>query len=120
MNDHIHINNLVVQGHIGVDESERESKQEIRISLELRVDLSRVAETDRLEDSVDYHELTYRISELVDRSSWQTMEALAGDLLDICLAPNAVDSVTVRVEKPEAIPNAESAAVEMTRSRDSS
>jgi dihydroneopterin aldolase len=47
-----------------------------------------------------------------------TVEALANDLANICLAEKNVQKVVVRVEKPGAVRFAESVGVEVERSRD--
>ena len=50
----VFINDLVVRGIIGVNDSERESPQEIVINLDLFTDLRRAGATDDIADCVDY------------------------------------------------------------------
>jgi dihydroneopterin aldolase len=48
-----------------------------------------------------------------------TVEALANDLAEICLAQPLVQKVIVRVEKPGAVPESASVGVEVERERPS-
>lgn len=113
--DKIFIHNLTVSAILGVYPEEREQEQIVRISAILETDIRQAAESDDLADCVDYDSLSRRLAEHVRAAARHTVEALAADLAALCLETPGVTRVTIRVEKPEAIPNVENVGVEITR-----
>ena len=116
--DKVIIKNLLARGIIGVRDWERKRAQDILINITLFTDTRRVAETDDINDCADYSEVTKKVQAHAESAARLTVEALANDLAEICLAQNNVQSVIVRVEKPTAVRFAESVGVEIERSRD--
>jgi len=115
--DKIFIHNLTVSGIIGVYDWERESPPEIRISITLFADLRKAGRTDNIQDCVDYSETAATVQRHVENSARLTVEALAADIAQICLMSPEVVKVRVRVEKPAAVPAAQSVGVEIERER---
>jgi FolB domain-containing protein len=118
--DRIHIKNLLLRGIIGINDWEREKKQDILINIMLIGDLKRAGESDEIEHTINYRTVTKKIIEHVESSSRYTVEALASDIAKICLAEAGVESARVRIEKPGALRFAESVGVEIERHADSS
>ena len=116
--DRILIQDLRLSCIVGVRERERTNPQEVVVNLVLYCDLREAGRSDRLEDTVDYSALTRRIETLVEGSSFGLIEALAGAIGAACLEDPEVQAVTVRVDKPGALPRARSAAVEIHRDRE--
>ncbi|MDA1070333.1 MAG: dihydroneopterin aldolase [Proteobacteria bacterium] len=54
---------------------------------------------------------------MVEAGHIELVESFANRLAALCLNDASVRTVTVRVEKPEAIPGAEGAGIEITRRR---
>jgi len=115
--DRILIEGLRVRCVIGVNERERRAKQEVVIDIALHADLSAAGRSDDIADTVDYGAVARRVVERVAGSRFRLVEALAGSVADICLAAVRVTRVDVRVRKPGALRPADSAGVEITRSR---
>ena len=115
--DEIFIQRLRAHGIIGVYEHERHNPQEIIISVRLFTDVRQAAAVDDLADSPDYGRLAERLKVHAENAARLTVEALAEDLARICLQEPGCQRVRVRVEKPEAVPEADSAGVEIERSR---
>lgn len=111
----IFINNLRIHAILGVREWERETPQEILVSVALEADTRPAAASDRVEDSVDYSTLAKEIRAHVERARRFTVEALAEDIAQICLRRPQVRRVVVRVEKPGAVKEADSVGVEIAR-----
>ena len=109
----ISIKNISLQALIGTNPHERVQTQPIVVNVLLQVDGSRCAATDDLADSVDYAQLTDRISSLVTSSSFQLLESLATAILDLIMQDSRIVSATVEVDKPEALPGAESVSVKV-------
>jgi FolB domain-containing protein len=116
--DRIFIRDLRARGIIGINDWEREKIQDILINVTVFTDTHRVAQTDDLQDSVDYRGLAKKMQAHAETAARFTVEALANDLADICLAVPGVQKVLVRVEKPGAVRFAASVGVEVERSRD--
>ena len=116
--DKVIIKNLLARGIIGVNDWERKRAQNILINLTLFTDTHRAAETDDINDCVNYSTMSKKIFAHAESANRETVEALANDLARICLEDQGVHKVIVRVEKPGAVRFAESVGVEIERSRD--
>jgi len=116
--DKVIIKNLLARGIIGVNDWERKRAQNILINITLFTDTSRAAETDKINDCVNYSTMSKKVFMHAESANRETVEALANDLAKICLEEKSVQKVIVRVEKPGAVRFAESVGVEIERSRD--
>jgi FolB domain-containing protein len=115
--DKVIIRNLLARGIIGINDWERKRAQNILINLTLFTDTRRAAETDDINDCVNYSTMSKRVFAHAESANRETVEALANDLAKICLEEKNVHKVIVRVEKPGAVRFAESVGVEIERSR---
>ena len=97
--------------------SGRENPQrKIIIHATIYTDTHPASISDDILDCVDYSDLSTKIRAHVERSARMTVEALANDLAGLCLQDPKVIRVIIRVDKPGAIPEAESVGVEVERS----
>jgi FolB domain-containing protein len=115
--DQLFIKDLLVRGVIGVNDWEREKPQEILINIVLFADLSKAGKSDNIEDSVNYRTISKKVQVHAETAERLTVEALAADLIEICLAEPGVLRARVRVEKPGAVRFAKSVGVEIERER---
>jgi FolB domain-containing protein len=115
--DKILIKDLRVHGIIGVYPYEREMPQEILINITVFTDTQHAAQTDDIADCVDYDTLANKVEAHAEKAARLTVEALANDLAEICLQEKGVEKAIVRVEKPGAVPSAQSVGVEVERAR---
>ena len=115
--DKVIIKNLLARGVIGVNDWERKRPQNILINITIFTDTRRAAETDSLEDCVNYSTMSKKVLAHAESINRMTVEALANDLARICLQEERVQTVVVRVEKPGAVRFAESVGVEIERSK---
>ena len=109
------IKDLVLQCIIGTRPLERKKKQKIIINIALECSLSRAGKSDSIGDTVNYDDLQRTIRGLASRSRFFLIERLADEIASICLRNKRVTGVIVSVDKPDAIPGAKSAAVEINR-----
>ena len=116
--DKTFIKDLLVRGIIGIRDWERKKVQDILINVTVFSDATRAAESDDIEDCVDYSALAKKVQIHAETAARFTVEALANDLAKICLKEKGVQKVIVRVEKPGAVRFAASVGVEVERSRD--
>jgi D-erythro-7,8-dihydroneopterin triphosphate epimerase len=115
--DKIRINDLQLRCIIGVNDWEHTQKQDVIINVTLYAELHKPCQTDNLNDSVDYKEIKKEIIAMVESSSFNLIERLAGEIAKICLAHHSVEAVQVRVDKPGALRFAKSVGVEIFRDR---
>jgi FolB domain-containing protein len=115
--DRIIIKDLLLRGIIGINDWEREKRQDILINITLSGDLRAAGESDKIEDTINYRTLTKKIIKYVDESARYTVEALAADIAKLCLSGEGVQRANVRVEKPGALRFAKSVGVEIERSQ---
>jgi len=116
--DKVIIKNLLARGIIGINDWERKRAQNILINITLFTDIRRAAETDDINDCVNYSTMSKKVFAYAEAANRLTVEALANDLAKLCLEEKAVQKVIVCVEKPGAVRFAESVGVEIERSRD--
>ena len=115
--DRVLIKNLMVRGVIGISERERRERQDILINIVMGTDIRKAAESDSIDDCVNYRTVSKEIIKHVETRGRYTVEALANDIATMCLAYEGVKKVKVRVEKPGAVRFSESVGVEIIRKR---
>lgn len=113
----IRITDLALRTIIGVYDWEREKKQDIIVNIELEFDGTKAAESDQLDDTVDYKTIKQNIIQMVEASSFGLLEKLASEVLKIVLADAKVQSATVRIDKPGALRFTKSVSVEVSGKR---
>lgn len=113
---HVFIRNLEVLAQIGVHGHEKGKTQPVRINIDLAVEDAAVL-SDSLEVVVDYEAITGKIRALVASGHVNLAETLAERIAQTCFEDMRVKTARVRVEKLHALPNAESAGVEIERIR---
>lgn len=101
------IEDLTVRVIVGVNQWEREEKQDLRLQLVLRPSTA----------SPSLDALLRTVTDRVDRSAFLTVETLAGDVADCVLSACHATWVRVRVEKPSALATGRYAGIEITRQR---
>lgn len=100
--DRIVLDGLTVWAHHGVLDWERQVGQRFVVDAVLELDLAPAAASDALADTVDYGALAGRIRETVTDGDCRLIEAVAGRVLDACLADERVAAAEVTVHKPDA------------------
>ena len=100
--DRIVLRGLVVRGHHGVFEHERQDGQDFVVDLTVWVDLSAAAASDELSDTVDYGALAQRAAAIVGGEPCDLIESVAGRIADDVLTDRRVRAVEVVLHKPQA------------------
>ena len=115
--DKIIIKDLRAYGIIGVYPPERVTPQDMLINVTVYTDTHQAAQSDDIADCVDYDALAKKLKAHAENAARLTVEALANDLAEICLLEKNVEKVILRVEKPDAVPSAQSVGIEVERAR---
>lgn len=114
--DTVFIRGLLLEASIGILDHEHHERQPLVVDVELEVETGPPVEGD-LASVYDYRQPVEHARALVAAGHIELVETFAERLADLCLADSSVRTITVRVEKPEAIPGAEAAGVEIVRRR---
>lgn len=115
--DKVFINNLRVTGILGIHLHEQHTPREILVSAVATTDIEAAAKADDIEQTVNYSTLAKRITQFIQTNPCLTIEALIEALAADVLTDECISSIWLRVEKPGAVPQADSVGVEITRSR---
>ena len=115
--DKLHIRDLMIRCIIGLNDWEREKKQDILINITLYADLSAPCQSDQVEDTVNYKAVKQKVVDMVEASSCMLVENLAQKIADICLENPKVQRARVMIDKTGALRYARSVAVEIVRER---
>jgi FolB domain-containing protein len=110
----IKIKNLKLRTILGVEDWERKTRQDIVINIRFTFDGSKAAESDDLNDTVDYKAMKQKIIKMVENSKFFLVEKLAGEVLKICMSDAMVEKATVEIDKPHALRFADSVSVSIS------
>ena len=113
--DTVFIKGLKAASVIGCYDWERDIRQTLVIDLELKTDFTRAAETDALEDALDYAAISQRITSVCEASRFQLLEALSEHLANLLLAEFAISGLRLTINKPGAVSEAETVGVVIER-----
>jgi dihydroneopterin aldolase len=113
---HVFIRNLELNAQIGVYHHEHGKTQPVRINVDLAVQ-DAIDLGDDLTKVVDYGVIEQKIRALIAQGHVRLAETLAERIAAACFDDERVTSARVRVEKLHALAGAESAGIEIERSR---
>jgi dihydroneopterin aldolase len=114
--DKIHIEGLEVFALIGVYDWEREHQQRLLVDVELSADLSLAAQTDNVDNTLNYAQIAQGISDFASKSQFKLIEALASHMVDWLLHSfPMLKIVRLKLSKPDILANAKNVAVEFTK-----
>ncbi len=101
--DIVFINDLRIETIIGIYDWERKVKQTISLDLEMGTDIGKSAETDAIEDTLNYKAVAKRLIAFVGDSEYQLVETLAEKIAAIVLTEFDVPWLKLTVHKPGAV-----------------
>jgi dihydroneopterin aldolase len=102
MNDTIRIIGLKFAAKHGVLPEEKNLTQPFEVDVEIKLDLSIPAESDQLDDTVDYSQIVSLVREVMDSEHHCLIEKLAGLILKKVSGLVREGEILVRVRKPKA------------------
>jgi dihydroneopterin aldolase len=97
----VELRGLSLFTHHGVSEAEREIGQRLEIDVTLEVSDCDAVLTDRVEDTVDYAEVTDVVVLAASERSYRTLERVAHVIAERLAESFDCESLRVRVAKPE-------------------
>ncbi len=115
--DTIFLRELRVETIVGIWDWERKIRQTMSIDLEMGTDIRPAAETDSIDDALDYKAVSKRVQQFVTDAEFRLVETMAEKIAELILTEFAVSWVQVRVSKPGAIRGAKDVGVLIHRSK---
>jgi dihydroneopterin aldolase len=95
----VEIQGLELHGRHGALEQEQEAGQ--RFLFDVRLDVGEAGRSDRLEDAIDYRDVVAAVREVSDGRRFTLLEALARAVAEELMSRFPLQSVSVRVRKPD-------------------
>lgn len=111
----VFVRDFEILASVGVFEHEKRYNQRVLVSVDLLVRDDYDGESDRLEQVLDYGNLVQGITLVVQREHVNLIETMAERIAAHCLADTRVESVRVRIEKPDVLPAVRSVGIEIER-----
>lgn len=113
----VFVRDLEILASVGIYEVELRYQQRIIVGLELDVADTYDGISERIGDVFDYGRLVRDTEMLCQSRHFKLIETLAEAIGNQCLSDPRVLSVTVRIEKPDIMPNCKSVGIAIRRSR---
>ena len=113
----VFIKNLIIQEIIGFHQHEKIKKQKIKFNIVLDINQNSIPDENDIKSIVDYEKITKKIENLTKSKKYNFLESLAEDSFKEIFEDKRINSVTIKIEKPEAIKNTESVGVEVFKTR---
>ena len=111
------IKNFIIQEIIGINQHEKIKKQKIKFNIVIDVDQNVLPNEEDIKSIVDYEKIINNLKNLVKNKKYNFLESLEEDSFKEIFEDKRINSVKIKIEKPEAIKNADSVGVEVFKSR---
>ena len=113
----VFIKDFIIEEIIGVHEHEKIKKQKIKFNIVLDINQNSIPDEKDIKSIVDYEKITNKLKNLTKSKKYNFLESLAEDSFKEIFEDKRINSVTIKIEKPEAIKNAQSVGVEVFKTR---
>ena len=117
MTDELSVKGIECFAHHGVFDFERREGQTFVVDLVLGLDTRRAAESDDLEETVNYGTLVMDVKAAVERDPVDLIETVVQRIADVCLKDRRVEWARVTLHKPDAPIDATYSDVALTITR---
>jgi len=111
------IKDFLIKEIIGIHKHEKINKQKIIFNVVIDVNQNTYPDENSISSIVDYETITKKLENLAKNKNYSFLESLAEDSFKEIFEDKKINSVKIRIEKPDAITNAKSVGVEVFKSR---
>ena len=111
------IKDFIVNEIIGIHKHEKINKQKIIFNIVIDVNQNTLPDENNISSIVDYEKITNKLKNLTKNKKYNFLESLAEDSFKEIFEDKRINSVKIKIEKPEAINNAASVGVEVFKNR---
>ncbi|KAI9253191.1 Dihydropteroate synthase-like protein [Sporodiniella umbellata] len=116
--DKILVKNLVLKNVAGVEAWQRFKEQPVVITVALYTDISAAGNTDHVTNTIHYGHVTKAITQLGEKSKFESLEALAHAIVQLGCVQFGAARTQVTVEQPKALLHASASGVRLTRAKE--
>ena len=113
----VFIKDLIIKEIIGIHKHEKLKKQKIKFNIVIDVDQNASPDENDIKSIVDYERITNQLKDLTKKKKYNFLESLAEDSFKEIFEDKRINSIKIKIEKPEAIKNAGSVGVEVFKNR---
>ena len=113
--DIVFIKQLEIETVIGIYDWERKIRQTISLDVEMATDIKKAANSDSIDDTLNYKAVAKRLISFVGESEYELVEALAEKICDIICSEFNVPWVRLTLHKPGAVSGSKSVGVMIER-----
>ncbi|MDP6674833.1 MAG: dihydroneopterin aldolase [Gammaproteobacteria bacterium] len=113
--DRIFVTDLRVNAIVGIWDWERAMTQSVSIDLEMAWDISRAAETDDIEATLDYRAVSKRVTASIEDSRFRLIETMAEHVAELIQKEFGVTWLSVSIRKPSAVRGSRDVGVRIER-----
>jgi len=113
----VFIKDFIIEEIIGIYEHEKINKQKIKFNIVIDVNEDTLPNEKNIKSIVDYEKITQKLENLAKSKKYNFLESLAEDSFKEIFEDKRINSVKIKIEKPEAIKNADSVGVEVFKTR---
>lgn len=101
--DIVYLNELRVDTVIGIYDWERRTRQMLILDIEMGTDISKAANSDDIEDTLDYKAVSKRLIDFISSSEFELVEKLAESTAEILLNEFSVPWCRIKINKQGAV-----------------
>ncbi len=113
----VFIKNLILKEIIGIHAHEKMNKQKIIFNIALDINQNTIPDENNKKSIVNYEKISKRLENLTKKRKYNFLESLAEDSFKEIFKDKRINSIKIKIEKPEAIENAGSVGVEVFKTR---
>lgn len=113
--DIVYIRDLKVNTVIGIFDWERRIRQTVSLDLEMATDIHKAAESDNIEDALDYKAVGKRLINFIEASEFQLVETLTEKIAILIMEEFGVTWLKLRLSKPGALRGSQDVGVIIER-----
>ena len=113
----VFIKDFIVHEIIGIHDREKVKKQKIKFNIVIDVNQDTIPDEKDIRSIIDYEKIIVKIENLTKSTQYNFLESLAEDSFEEIFEDKRINSVKIKIEKPDAIKNADSVGVEVFKSR---
>tara|TARA_Y100000590_G_scaffold404001_1_gene491164 strand:+ start:307 stop:735 length:429 start_codon:yes stop_codon:yes gene_type:complete len=113
----VFIKDLIIKEIIGIHKHEKLKKQKIKFNIVMDINQNTIPFERDVESIIDYEKITKKIINLTKKKKYNFLESLAEDSFKEIFEDKRINSIKIKIEKPEAIKNAGSVGVEVFKNR---
>ena len=111
------IKDFIINEIIGIHEHEKINKQKIIFNIVIDVSKNTLPDENDISSIVDYEKITNKLESLARYKNYNFLESLAEDSFKEIFEDKRINSIKIKIEKPDAIANAKSVGVEVFKTR---